>query len=313
MGIGKILYFNIYILIRETRQIHSIKNILLGLAFATITATSVQAEEWKASCNSDYSNPSKGTYIFHVKKGEVGGCDSDSVHQDYGWTKFDWSERAEVKSKRNDLWGKWEWSATIDINRNCIPAHRNTLFQLHSGGWLKSPPSWLGIDRYNRFRTNKNRQDTAGPVPDGPFKLTAIVNSTSEQVDVDYFVNDKFLISTHRKIEKSYNKMYFKFGVYRIKSNCDITQTYTNVKLKRVNPLKEAFNNLSIDKRKNVQINLKSEGFYSSKIDGYYGKNTEKGLKKYNSSFLDAADLKKSVNVDVLLTRLSNVVTLPED
>ena len=48
-------------------------------------------------------------------------------------------------------------------------------------------------------------------------------------------------------------------------------------------------------------------------IDGYYGKNTEKGLKKYNSSFLDAADLKKSVNVDVLLTKLSNIVTRPED
>ena len=53
-----------------------------------------------------------------------------------------------------------------------------------------------------------------------------------------------------------------------------------------------------------MQINLKSEGFYSSKIDGYYGKNTEKGLKNYNSSFLDASDLKKSVNIDVLLTKL---------
>ena len=127
-----------------------------------------------------------------------------------------------------------EWSATIDINRNCIPAMRNTLFQLASGGYLKSPPSWLGINRFNQFRTNKNRQDKAGPVPDGPFKLTAIVNSTSEQVDVDYFVNDKFLISTHRKIEKSYNQMYFKFGVYRVNANCDITQTYTDVKLKKV-------------------------------------------------------------------------------
>ena len=104
-----------------------------------------------------------------------------------------------------------------------------------------------------------------------------------------------------------------KFGVYRVNANCDITQIYTNVKLKRVNPLKEAFNNLSIDKRKNVQINLKSEGFYSSKIDGYYGKNTEKGLKKYNSSFLDELDLKKSVNIAVLLTKLSKVVNPQED
>ena len=75
----------------------------------------------------------------------------------------------------------------------------------------------------------------------------------------------------------------------------------------------EGFNSLSKDQRKNVQINLKGEGFYSSKIDGYYGKNTEKGLKNYNGSFLDAADLEKSINVDVLLTKLSKVVTRPED
>jgi hypothetical protein len=34
---------------------------------------------WKASCNSKYSNPSNGTYIFKVKLGEVGGCGSDNV------------------------------------------------------------------------------------------------------------------------------------------------------------------------------------------------------------------------------------------
>ncbi len=62
-----------------------------------------------------------------------------------------------------------------------------------------------------------------------------------------------------------------------------------------------------------MQINLKSEGFYSKKIDGYYGKNTEKGLKNCNTNFFYAADLKKSVNVDVLLTKLSKVVTRPDD
>ena len=79
------------------------------------------------------------------------------------------------------------------------------------------------------------------------------------------------------------------------------------------NPLEEAFNSLSRDQRKNVQINLKVEGFYSSTIDGYYGKNTEKGLKKYNSSFLDASDLEKSINIDALLTKLSKVVNPQED
>ena len=56
---------------------------------------------WKSSCNSDYSNPNKGTYIFHVKKGEVGGCPSDKLKQEYGGYGWDWSERAEVKTKSN--------------------------------------------------------------------------------------------------------------------------------------------------------------------------------------------------------------------
>ena len=99
---------------------HTIKKILLGLAFLTITATSVQALEWRASCNSEYSNPSDGTYIFHVKKGEVGGCLNDSKSGDNG--RWKWSERSEVKSTSIPK-GKWEWSAVIDIDRNCKPAY----------------------------------------------------------------------------------------------------------------------------------------------------------------------------------------------
>ena len=211
------------------------KNILLGLALATLTATSVSAKEWKASCNSDYSNPSKGTYIFNVKLGKRGGCSSDKVKQDWGWgNKWDWSERAEVKTKSDNMFGKYEWSAMIDIDRNCIPALRNTLFQVHAGGYMVSPPSWIGINTNNLFRTNKDRRDTAGPLPDGPFKLTAKINATRKQVDVDYFVNDKHLISTNSKAKRTYTDMFFKFGVYRVNARCDITQTYTNVKLKKL-------------------------------------------------------------------------------
>ena len=212
------------------------------------------------------------------------------------------------------MFGRFEFSATINIDRDCRPAYRNTLFQVHAGGYLENPPSWFGINSYNKFKTNLPTGGTSVTVPDKPFKLTAKINVTKKDVKVDYFVNDKFVISTHKySLHNGYKKMFMKFGVYRVNSNCDITQTYTYVKLKRVNPLKEAFNNLSKEERKSVQINLKSEGFYSSKIDGYYGKNTEKGLKKYNSSFLDASDLKKSINVEVLLTKLSQVVTRQED
>ena len=73
------------------------------------------------------------------------------------------------------------------------------------------------------------------------------------------------------------------------------------------NLLKNAFNSLSKGVRKNVQINLKKEGFYSSNVDGYYGKLTEKGLKDYNISFLDASDLNKPNNVNTLLNKLSKV------
>ncbi len=56
-----------------------------------------------------------------------------------------------------------------------------------------------------------------------------------KDVKVDYFVNDKFLISTHGKaLGDGFPKIYMKFGVYRVNANCDITQTYTNVKLKKV-------------------------------------------------------------------------------
>lgn len=79
------------------------------------------------------------------------------------------------------------------------------------------------------------------------------------------------------------------------------------------NPLKTAFNNLSADLRRNVQINLKSKGFYNSSIDGSYGQGTEKALKNYNRSVLDGSDLRKTANVTVLLTKLSKVVKTEEE
>ena len=193
---------------------------------------------WKASCKGDYpKTPDRGTYIFHVKHGEVGPCPSDKIHQDHGYGfTYDWSERAEVSTRNKQMFGKFEWSATIDVNRNCIPAMRNTLFQVHAGGYLVNPPSWVGIDRWNKFRNNEkgNSKGSISPVPDEPFKLIAKIHTTRKEVTVEYFVNDKFLTSTRSKAKREYTEMFFKFGIYRVLSNCDITQRYTNVKLKRV-------------------------------------------------------------------------------
>jgi hypothetical protein len=34
------------------------------------------------------------------------------------------------------MFSKYEWSATIDIDRDCTPALRNTFFQVYAGGYL---------------------------------------------------------------------------------------------------------------------------------------------------------------------------------
>lgn len=192
--------------------------------------------DWVGSCSTkDYTNPSKGKYIFNVKNGEVGPCKSDKVKQDNGWgTKWDWSERSEVKTNSIDMWGKWEWSATIDIDRKCQPAYRNAIFQVHADEYMKTPPSFIGINKWNMFRPpiGGKRKDSIAPVPLSPFKLTAIINATKKDVKVDYYVNDEFLTSTYT--QGNYTNIFFKFGVYRVNSNCDIKQTYTNVKLQRV-------------------------------------------------------------------------------
>ena len=194
--------------------------------------------DWRASCGTtDYTKPRKDKYIFIVKKGKVGPCGSDKVKQDHGYgNKWDWSERSEVKTNSIDMWGKWEWSATIDIDRQCQPAQRNTIFQVHAGGYLVNPPSWFGINEWNMFRNNQkgNRKGSISPVPNSPFKLNAKINATKEDVKVDYFVNDKFITSTYSQAPEKYKNIFFKFGVYRVNSNCDIKQTYTNVKLQRV-------------------------------------------------------------------------------
>ena len=186
---------------------------LLILSTVAILASGCMASAytWTASCNSNYSNPSNSTYIFDVKLGERGGCPSDKLKQEYGSNGWDWYERAEVKTKSNDMFGKWKWSATIDIKRNCRPAYRNTLFQVHAGGNLVNPPSWFGINSYNKFKTNaEGGGDTRHAVPIGSFKLTAKINATRKKVKVDYFVNDQLVTSTlEYSLGNEYDKLYF--------------------------------------------------------------------------------------------------------
>jgi len=209
------------------------KTLLLtgALLLATSTANAI---EWKASCNSDYTNWF-GKYTFEVKKGEVGGCKSDKIKQSYPIQSWDWSERSEVKSRGHLGLGKYVWSSTIDITRNCKPAWRNTIFQIHAGGHLTNPPSWFGINEHNQFRTVHNimYNNDSTSVPDSPFELRAEFDITKRSVKVDYYVNDKFVVST-KDNQGPYKDLFMKFGIYRVNANCDIKQTYTNVNFKRV-------------------------------------------------------------------------------
>ena len=162
-------------------------------------------------------------------------------------------------------------------------------------------------------------------------KIKVVINNYDKDYGVMVFVNGKIVrnkIVNNESLkwaEKKNDTLHWSIGLYQQKlyknffnpaeQSVDLRNIRSSVHRNYIepNPLMEAFNRLSKDQRKNVQINLKGEGFYSSKIDGYYGKNTEKGLKNYNRSFLDASDLEKSINLDVLLTKLSKVVPRPED
>ncbi len=205
----------------------SLKALVITLGFLALSTTSVKALEWKASCGSKYSNWF-GTYTFNVKQGEVGGCPSDKKAQ-HSW-KF--SERSEVKSKGRIAVGKYKWTAIIDIERNCKPAYRNTLFQVHDASYMIEPPSWFGINQFNKFRTNEKRFSDID-VPTGPFELVALLDIQKRSVKVDYYVNGNFVTSTYDTINGSYKELYLKFGSYRVNSNCDLTQTYTKVRFKR--------------------------------------------------------------------------------
>ena len=211
------------------------KSVLLATFFAFISSTSF-ATSWEPNCGSSYKKDFlKPNYTFYVKHGEVGGCKSDKLEQYWSPTSnWKWSERKEVMSTRRLGNGKYVWSAVIDIERNCQPAYRNTLFQLHAGEWMTPPPSFLGINQHNQFRTNHS-SDSIGPVPKGPFTVRAEMSITEAKVNVDYYINGNYLVTTVGESEsgKPYKKLFMKFGVYRVNSNCDIIQKYYDVKFSK--------------------------------------------------------------------------------
>ena len=220
------------------------KKLLLISALLTTLATNAQAISWESSCGSSYSKEFfKPNYSFTVRHGEVGGCPDDKLSH-FGW---EFSERQEVHSKpffTNG--GKWEWTATVNIDRACKPATRSTIVQIHGGhNTAQRPqgnPSFLAVNWHNNFRGQgggfSNGYATWGhgdtQVPNRPFHVRMVVEWTKgKYIKSQYWIDGKYL-GMEQTMAKGFSKLYFKFGVYRVNSNCDITQTYKDVKVRKV-------------------------------------------------------------------------------
>ena len=193
---------------------------------------------WDTSCRTNSHvrldrryQTSKNTFEFILHKGQIGGCPTDKKPTLEGDAQF--SERAEVNTDNVRLPnGRYIWSATIDIDRPCKPAKRNDIFQIHDGGGEGGPPSQLGIEHWNTFKTNQH-YNTGKKVPNRPFNVIADIVIESKSVKVTYFIDGEEWKTTWAKRENT-GKVMVKFGSYRINSNCTIKSKYTNVNFMRV-------------------------------------------------------------------------------
>ena len=293
--------------------------------------------DWRISCSVDKGSII-GNYPNYVFKTSKNRCTGGTYNQ-----------RAEIYTKKAitlSTKAKYDFQTIFtikDVSKSfTLRAYpeKFDIFQIHDGRDGCAPPLKVNIQTsgllrlFADYKTGPGEQCERDVIKSGfgktvikrdgtEYKLNVLLNFDGKSgFNVDVYLDDKLEVSG-KYLPPTGNKyvaskyFYFKHGVYS--KNMFDYEMKSKIHMKKVmnyiepNPLKEAFNNLSKEERKNVQINLENEGFYSSKIDGYYGKNTEKGLKNFNSKFFDASDLKKSTNLDVLLTKLSKVVARQED
>ena len=129
------------------------------------------------------------------------------------------------------------------------------------------------------------------------------------------FVNNNYCRSATITMSNGKNRdMPYKCSTIYISGNKlkfgdDVYSVETKTIKKSRNDLKIAFNNLSSEARKKVQLSLQNQGYYKSNIDGSYGKGTQRALRDYNYDVLGGSDLKKSSNIAILLSKLSSFKT----
>jgi len=189
-------------------------------------------DRWVPSCGSKFKKFANNSFEFTVEKGSVGGCPSDKLPTPQGDAQ--WSERAEVTTDEMRLPdGRYYWTATVEINRPCKPSKRVDFFQIHDGGTEGGPPSQLGIEKTDTFKTNQH-YETSKTVPNRPFDVFADIHINGDNVTVSYAIDGKHFRTTKARRETGTDKMYVKFGIYRINSNCTATITHSNVRLVKV-------------------------------------------------------------------------------
>ena len=129
------------------------------------------------------------------------------------------------------------------------------------------------------------------------------------------FVNDNYCSSSTTTMSngKTRDSAYKCSTIYisgnKLKFGDDVYSFETKTIKKSRNDLKIAFNNLSSEARKKVQLSLQNQGYYNSNIDGSYGKGTQRALRDYNFDVLGGSDLNKSSNIAILLSKLSSLKT----
>ena len=92
----------------------------------------------------------------------------------------------------------------------------------------------------------------------------------------------------------------------------DTAPTNENLTSNTISLLQTKFNKFPQRIRKLIQKNLKMLGLYAFSVDGLYGRGTRGALSGYSKKFLNNADLKKTENVDQLLTAVLNHKSVPK-
>ena len=80
---------------------------------------------------------------------------------------------------------------------------------------------------------------------------------------------------------------------------------------KKIQSIYDAFNNLELQNRKEVQARLKAHGLYKSSIDGLYGKGTQTAIADYIQQNLNASEI-NDTNVRNALTSILAITEVKE-